>query len=194
MTSIWASRPARMPRFEMIWPRILRPRSCAASDAAFISSSGHGHHVGRPRKPVTAGRIELDNIDAVFDFLPHRLAEFVRAVAIRGPTLHPEPPPARMEIHGIAGRHDVMPASEEARPRNQALVDRVAAASRRYCECVPAPTAPVKPQRKSNSAFFAAISQHRGRMLHVEFKHDRGRCRKRHGSGIAPCPASATGR
>src|SRR5215471_11267632 len=83
--------------------------------AAFMSGVGRGlhlverhrHDVGRPGKPVPAGRIQLDHIDAMLDLLAHRLAELVGSVADTSQSLHLKFPPTWMEIDRIAGSHDV---------------------------------------------------------------------------------------
>ena len=131
----------------------------------------HGHDVGGPVKPVTAGRVELDDVDALLDFLAHGLAELVSAVADTSEALHLELPPARMEIDGVAGGYDVAAAGNEARSRNHPLVDR---ALERHVNVVEGAGADRTGETGAQERFGVLRRdqrQHRGRMLHVELEH-----------------------
>jgi hypothetical protein len=59
---------------------------------------------------VPAGRVELDHLDALLDFVPHRLAELVGAVADARDAVHLHLPEVRMAIDRVAGRHDIASA------------------------------------------------------------------------------------
>jgi hypothetical protein len=84
----------------------------------------HSHDIGGPRQAMTAGRIELNDVDALLDFVPHGLAELIGAIADQTQTLHLQFPPAWMKIDRVAGSNDVASARQEAWSRYHALVNR----------------------------------------------------------------------